>query len=346
MLFKRLSLVAFLCLSSFASAWDGRGHEQIADIAWVKLTHDAKVEVAKILASGDTVTGRSRTSSYTVTPPSSGYTDEYLETVVRPVFDRAATWCDEIKGGDSAKYDARIDADNAASPGVHPPTDGSRRGEDNRCKTWHYYDDPINAPGDSTPHPARASNAVRALTLIRAEFESQEHGPMPDRAAELYDLFWIEHVFGDLTQPLHCSESYVYNPKGDAGGNTFMTAAPNSFSPGRPMNLHSYWDSGIDHAIAADPTLGANADVEKVTAAWLADASAQPADADATDLDPTSWVVEGHDRAVSFVYAGIKPMGALDDAYKKMQVELCKKLAVVGGLRLANYLNAVLTAHP
>ena len=43
---------------------------------------------------------------------------------------------------------------------------------------------------------------------------------------------------------------------------------------------------------------------------------------------------------------GIKPMGVPDEAYKKAQIDLCKKQAVLAGTRLANYLNATLKAHP
>jgi hypothetical protein len=341
---KRTFGLALISVSAFASAWNGNGHQQVADIAWAKLSRASRIEIAKILISGDAVSHGASTNAYAVPPPTAGFTDDYLEKTVRPVFRRAATWPDDIKSGTSSNYDARIDADNASSPGVHPPQAGSRRGEDNRCKTWHYYDDPINAPGDSAAHPARDSNAVRALGIVRPAFESQEKNDSPDRREQLYDLFWIEHLFGDLTQPLHCSESYVLDPKGDAGGNTFMTMAPNDYRPGSPENLHSYWDSGIDHAIDADPNLGKGADVEKVTATWIADPSAQPTPGDAKNLNPMAWVQEGRDLAVKYVYAGIQPMGIPDDTYKKNQVDLCKKQAVLAGTRLANYLNSVLKA--
>jgi hypothetical protein len=339
MIFKRTLVLAIAAVSAVASAWNANGHKQIADIAWTRLSRNAKVEIAKMFIVGDSVGRGAVIDVYMVPAPGpGGFSDEYLEKTVRPVFRNAATWADDIKGGNSSNFDARIEADNAASPGVHPPEGGSRRGEDNRCKTWHYYDDPINAPGDNTPHPARESNAVRALGIVRPDFESQEKSAAPDRKEQVYDLFWIEHLFGDLTQPLHCSESYVLNPKGDAGGNGFMTMAPNEYRPGSPENLHSYWDAGIDHAIAADSRLGAGADIEKVTITWLAD----PAPRGAKNLDPMAWVREGHELAIKFVYDDLKPMGVPDETYNKNQDELCEKQAVLAGERLANYLNRVL----
>ncbi len=345
---KRSLSFALAALSAIAAAWNGNGHQQVADLAWVKLTHESKLEIAKILASGDSVTRGERTNDYSIPAPAGPISDEYLEKVVRPAFRKAATWADDIKGGQSAQYDAKIDADNAASPGVHPPEGDTHRarGEDVRCKSWHYYDDPINAPGDKAAHAARDSNAVRALGIVRASLEDQEKGATPSRKEQLYDLFWIEHLFGDLVQPLHCSESYVLKPTGDAGGNGFLTMAPNTFRPGEPENLHSYWDAGIDHAIAADATLAAGADIEKVTAAWTADANAAPSDQAVQDLDPMSWVHTGHDLAVKFVYGGIQPMGVPDEAYQKNQNDLCKKQAILAGARMATYLNSVLKSRP
>jgi hypothetical protein len=337
-----------LCLALsavFAFGWDATGHEQIADIAWAKLTPKARIQIAHILMSGDTVSRGTRSTTFGVPQtPDSQVTAAFLEQTVRPAFRLAATWADDIKGGASANYDARIDADNAASPGLDIPSGDTHRarGEDIRCKTWHYYDEPINAPGDTTPHPARPSNAVRALSIVEASFKAEASKASPNRAEELYDLFWVEHVFGDLTQPLHCSESYVLRPKGDAGGNTFPTGAPSDYRPGSTENLHSYWDGGIDHAVAADPQLGPGADMAKVTNVWLADRSDAPSASEVKDLNPMDWVHEGKDLAVNFVYRGIEPNQVPSEAYKAAQIKLCENRALLAGERLALYLNKTL----
>lgn len=334
-----------LFLASAAFGWDGTGHQQIADIAWARLSHKTRVEIAHILMIGDTVTRGRRSTSFGIPQtPDSGITDAFLEHTVRPAFRLAATWADDIKGGASAKYDARIDADNSASPGLNPPPGDSHRarGEDVRCKTWHYYDDPINAPGDTAAHPARQSNAVRALSIIEARLRQQSAQSAPSRTEELYDLFWIEHLFGDLTQPLHCSSSYVIRVGGDAGGNTFQTLAPNDYRPGSPTSLHSFWDAGIDHAVADDPRLGQDADVEKVTTTWLGDAADAPSRSEIQDLRTMDWIRQGHDLAVSIVYRGIQPMQAPSDAYKAAQDRLCENRALLAGERLAFYLNKTL----
>jgi hypothetical protein len=334
---RSIGCVSLLVIASIASAWNATGHAQVADIAWAKLTRASRVKVAKLFMVGDTVSRGDRVTEFTVPKVSDAeITDDFLETKVRPVFRRAASWCDDIKGGSSANYEERINSDNNASPGITAPEGDPlhARGEGARCKTWHYYDMAINAPGDSNEHPAKPSNAVRALGLVRGLFEKST-----DAKERLYDLFWMEHLFGDLAQPLHCAESFVYSEKGDAGGNGFMTGAANEFRPDSKTNLHSYWDSGIDHAVSADSRLGARTAADKVTEAWLGDAAMQPSAAQVDDLDPMSWVKSGHDLAVKYVYGSLQPNAVPDDSYKKNQNELCEKQALLAGFRLAKYLN-------
>jgi len=330
----RISLAAgSLCLVACSYGWGAVGHRQIADIAWTRLNHNAKVQIAQILMAGDTVTGRDRNQAFSV--PKQEVTDAFLEQTVRPAFDDAANWCDAIKGGTSAIFEARITKDNADSPGVHP----DQGGEDTRCKSWHYFDKPIAT--DPAAHPARDSNAIRAIGLEEQILESEGKKGDLDRSDEVYALYWIEHLFGDLHQPLHCVSSFMIDPKGDAGGNGFRLASDEG-SGRRGMNLHAYWDSGIDHAIDADPKLGDSATVEQVSAAWTADRSYLPSKKDANNLDPKSWIDAGFGLANKVVYKSIEPNTAPSPAYTAKQVDTCKRLALLAGFRLAAYLNKVL----
>src|SRR4051812_33143752 len=116
-------LLLFSLATASAQAWGPVGHRQIADIAWAKLTRPTKVAIAKILMTGDTVAVRGKDQVYSV--PNQEITDSFLEQTVRPIFDESANWCDAIKGGKSKLFEARIDADNVNSPGVHPPATGT-----------------------------------------------------------------------------------------------------------------------------------------------------------------------------------------------------------------------------
>src|SRR5258707_14605408 len=51
-------------------------------------------------------------------------------------------------------------------------------------------------------------------------------------------LCWLEHLIGDIHQPLHtCTLVSAEHPKGDKGGNDDGIRVD-----GKVMNLHSFWD--------------------------------------------------------------------------------------------------------
>ena len=53
-----------------------------------------------------------------------------------------------------------------------------------------------------------------------------------------YDVAWLEHLVGDVHQPLHATSRFTKNhPNGDAGGNLVLLCA----APCRD-ELHAYWD--------------------------------------------------------------------------------------------------------
>jgi hypothetical protein len=326
---KPVFLLALAALAPVANAWNATGHKQIADMAWCLLDRHTREAIAKIMLSGDTVHGRDGDISFVPLAPTGTIATLYLETQVRPKFDLAATWPDQIKGGRSELFEAKINADNDASPGVKPPKgDPLRaRGEETRCKTWHYYDLPIFDA--NPPHPARPSNADRALTLVAADFQKLARAQSADTRAEVYDLYWIEHLVGDLHQPLHCSSNFAIADNGDAGGNEFRLAGG---------NLHSFWDSGIDHAIAADPAITDRRQTALVSRAWLADKAVRPTPVQIADLKPIDWITLGAQIAETQLYTAIEPGTAPDGTYRAMQDQVCKRQAVLAAYRLARLL--------
>ena len=91
----------------------------------------------------------------------------------------------------------------------------------------------------------------------------------PDTSAKDRAIYiaWIEHVVGDIHQPLHAAcEVSTQFPDGDKGGNTQAILVH-----GKAMNLHAFWDDllGTDMSytyikktadeIAADPSAQASA---------------------------------------------------------------------------------------
>jgi hypothetical protein len=308
-------ILVSVCFANGARAWDAAGHMQVADIAWTRLNDRAKKEITTILMEGDP---KFRPVSLS-------------EADVRDAFRKASTFPDVIKGNRNTSYEEIIGTMNVLFFVTTKPDPNDN--EDNLCKTWHYYDIPIH---DKGKHAPKESNALAALTRARAELARLEHAAMPDRKMQCWWLYWIEHVVGDLHQPLHCVSNYAIEPEGDAGGNKFMIQIPGR-SGGR---LHGYWDGGIARAVGVDREQGLSPNVEEVSMRWITENA--PSRSAASDLKVMSWIKAGAALADKAVYQGIEPDQAPSAEYEKAQIALCKRQAVLGGYRLAALLNGVL----
>ena len=97
-----------------------------------------------------------------------------------------------------------------------------------RHLTWHYFDHGIS--GDGTPVIAQQPpHLMTELPRLLAEIGTA------DSVQAAYDLPWLEHLVGDVHQPLHLTSRFLRSqPKGDEGGNFVFV------EPGR--NLHALWD--------------------------------------------------------------------------------------------------------
>ncbi len=201
---------------------------------------------------------------------------------------------------------------------------------------WHYEDLPlVQKTATFSPGPD-----VTAPVMPNAETElanqtyvlGRVHAAPADRAAS---LCWVEHLTGDLSQPLHCAT--LFSPVftlGDKGGNSIRLSpaprlpdvagvpayppiaykprpdppevvdgsidpallVPVEKIPRPPRNLHALWDDLLGGS--RDP-----ADIDKI-AAFLQTApyarSTFPQIAAHTTIH--SWVQEGNALAVKFVY--------------------------------------------
>src|SRR3569833_3747703 len=119
--------------------------------------------------------------------------------------------------------------------------------------TWHYYETPIRLKGAA--QPVRESNALNALSLARAELERLQKEPNPDRRAQAWWLCWIEHLTGDIHEPLNCATSFEFDANGDSGGKKFAIHSDSK-------HLRAYWGQGIDRAIGDEKLLALGSAVE------------------------------------------------------------------------------------
>ena len=102
-----------------------------------------------------------------------------------------------------------------------------------------------------------------------------------------YDLVWIEHLVGDVHQPLHDTSRFTQkHQNGDAGGNLVSICK----TAGCKQELHAYWDGilGVENVSAA-LTMGKQLNL-----------TTPPTGSNV--LDVHVWVNEGFELAKSHVY--------------------------------------------
>lgn len=310
--------IALALAPTFALAWNAEGHRQIADIAWTRLTPTTKAAVMKILAQAD--------------PKFAA--DGKDEAKAREAFRQLATMPDVIKGDKATTYEPFIDGFNK----TWLPAPDPKNREEERSKTWHYYDVPIRFTG-AEPKVSE-SNALNAIGKAQSELRTMT-GKGDSSLLASWWLGWIEHIAGDLHQPLHCVSSYEHDHKeGDAGGNGIKLGV--NGRNGRPLALHAYWDEGVDHAKAAEGAARGATSIEETTTRWTAESKALPATARVKDQDVLGWIKDGSKLADKFVYApDVKDGYVPTEAYEKQHQELSKRQAILGGFRLAEMLNGI-----
>ncbi|MGH9493706.1 MAG: S1/P1 nuclease, partial [Candidatus Sulfotelmatobacter sp.] len=120
------------------------------------------------------------------------------------------------------------------------------------------------------------------------------------------DLVWLEHIVGDVHQPLHATDRY-FAGKDDIGGNDVLIRLPaamkktfeGTLSKDYPSNLHAFWDDL--------PGKGNPAPALHQAALYARLLAAAPANAVA-DTDPANWAAESFAKARSDSYSS--PIGA------------------------------------
>lgn len=242
-------------------------------------------------------------------------------------FVNAATWPDCIKDAQRCPGFQNVGGD--IPPGN--PTDGQNIGYKDKLmhKYWHYVDHPISAgaPGLDPPAP----NAETQIQLFAEAIGSNKSDNIKS-----YDIVWLEHIIGDIHQPLHAAARYTQNhPKGDAGGN-FVTFCK---KPCRD-ELHAFWDGLPGDRPSFDEVAQKGQEL-----------LGRPKPHGADSLEVTAWTLASFDLAKTAVY--VSPIGSDNDPndpisprpdapYQQNAMSIANSQVLLGGYRLAAILNAKL----
>jgi hypothetical protein len=326
----RIALAAcsiLLIASAPTFAWNDEGHMGIAFLAYQKLRPVTKSRVnallklnpyyAKWLAALPAGTSQTETD--------------------RVIFMIAATWPDQIRNDPAYTDDG---PNNGNTPPNDPKASQNIGYTDHlRHKYWHFVDIPFSQDGSALP-AVPAPNIETQIALFRAALSS---GNSDD--VKSYDLTWLEHLVGDVHQPLHAvTRITAGNPEGDAGGNLVLLCS----APCRD-ELHFFWDRlvGSQSSIQPPPPnlpgrqVDTAAELESATAA--AKTLPSPKATLVNKMDGASWVHESFLAAESNVY--VPPIGpgtgpyAITPEYFQAARKLANERVALAGARLANLLN-------
>jgi hypothetical protein len=324
------------CALTQANAWGTRGHELVAYLAYIHLDPAVQKQVdALIQLNPCHQEWNKAVSTLPAAQQSAG------------LFMLAASWPDKIKlaapvakvpydcqpGLVFSKADGAAGATGHFSADIAPdvPEAGRNIGytDDRRHQYWHFIDMPYAA--DATPtQPAGKVNVLTQVQLLSAALATHE-----DASLASYDLVWLEHMTGDIHQPLHNTQRFsAAYPNGDAGANLVKICA--GAAPCRD-ELHAYWDGlpGSDGALSAIMKQGDSFDPK------------QPPTVDQLDIDhPENWAAGAFEIAKADAYvapfvptAKVVDPSAIPASYHARAIADMQQQIVLAGYRLSAMLN-------
>src|SRR5258708_6792801 len=295
-----------------ALAWNEHGHMTVAAIAFERLDPSIREKVGALLKLNP------QYETWTARVPAADR--------VEVAFIMAATWPDLIKRDESYQNDGSHNG-NVAPTDPQGREDAVRNigyADRLRHRYWHFTDVPFSPDGTRLVQPV-PPNVQTQIAAFRAALRS----PSVNADVKSYDLVWLEHLVGDVHQPLHATSRFTHDlPDGDDGGNRVALCA----DPCRG-ELHAFWDNvlGTSESLATI----------RSTAARLA---AMPVDAGSGS--EAAWVTESFEEAKRSVYVPPVGVGAgpftLDGAYKTNAKQVAEKRIAIAGARLAALLNTAL----
>lgn len=307
---KALALV-LICLLGVAVplfAWNNLGHMTVAYVAYQQLNPATRVRVNNLLKLNPDYH-----NWLAQIPPGTSAANRQMM-----LFMIAATWPDQIKSEPAYTDDGTQGGnrpDGATSVQNIGYTDHLHH------KYWHFVDTPFSTDGTTLP-ALPTPNAGTQIATFRAVLASND----PDEKKS-YDLVWLEHLVGDVHQPLHAATRISHtDPNGDNGGNNVKLCAPPCKN-----ELHAFWDNIVG-------TISSPRTAVSVGRALPAADSALAAKKDAAD-----WIKESFDAAQQSVY--VTPIGVGDGpftitpAYRATAKKLARQRVPLAGARLANLLN-------
>jgi hypothetical protein len=216
---------------------------------------------------------------------------------------------------------------------------------------WHYVDFPFDQDGAHGPQPVvQWDGHSEPINLLQAmdKMLAQLRDPQMPKDRKAIDLCWVEHLVGDIHQPLHATSWFSKEyPQGDQGGNLVLVRnGENVIIP-----LHTYWDDV--EGLSLDPN-----NIRKAADRIEAEHPIAQFKDQAADLSVVDWAKESFEIAKRAVYqngtlphatkaegvADPNSIPALPDHYAEQALAAADTQVALAGYRLAAILEQLATS--
>lgn len=303
-------IVIFVSAATASYGWDDVGHKITSYIAWQRMTPDVREKVIKTLLEAPE---DAQLSTFYL--PFSSRSDEAKK---REFFMIASTWPDIVRD----------------------------RNFENRYKkyhkgNWHYSDDfwtSSNGRIEFLKAPDDGGKAVEKLF----EFEKLLRDPSDPAKEKAVAIAWIEHIVGDIHQPLHTSARVTETePKGDQGGNLFQLT-PQGTPREQQVNLHWYWDSIIGRNVARRNDACDSDYVDPIARNLMKRYPAARLRNRLKNGKYNEWQDEGVKLAIDQVFsADLQRNQMPSDRYKSRAFRLAEEQLALAGYRMGDMFNSI-----
>jgi len=209
---------------------------------------------------------------------------------------------------------------------------------------WHYSDTFWEwKDGKAVPVAVNEPGGQNIVKI--ADFNQLIRGNAPD-AEKAVAISWIEHLIGNIHQPLHASAKVTpSNPKGDVRGNLFLLT-PQGTPRDKQENLHWFWDSIM---VRYAPNTKDQCDADYVDPMAQEIMKLYPYEKLKDRLAPgkfEAWKDESYKIATTEVYKGIDFFQMPSDAYKKKAFLIAQERLALAGYRIADAFNDAFGGAP
>jgi hypothetical protein len=288
-------------------AWDETGHKITAYIAWQQMTPAVRDAAIKILTAAP-----EDSQLATFYMPFGTRSDEARK---REFFMIAATWADIIL---DRNFETRYKKYHHAN--------------------WHYTDTAWTVKDGKVQLVSLPGEGGLALEKI-IEFVKLESSGAKD-ADRAIALAWLEHLIGDIHQPLHASARITeQEPKGDQGGNLFLLT-PVGTPRDKQENIHWFWDSIV---VRNDPNDKDECDADYIDPIARDIMKKYPLAKMESRLalgDPEQWKRESFEIASTKVYTpDLKRNEMPSPAYRKAAMKVAEERLALAGYRMGALFN-------